>query len=182
MAGLKRFPRYDEVYKDGVLDLSPYNLQALDNLVSVVVNKHFSLYNETEELRSIGMLKCIELLEGREFDPELYPHPSALKNFLYTGIRNEVGNYIYHNKNSKKEVLVDESTQNYSESVEVYEINPLFIKRYSKEYNLDVKEFTHYLYLKGFPVKSIPTPIVTREYDLDKHVIFFIRDYILNSV
>ena len=44
MSKLKRFPKFKELYKDGVLLLNSYNLESLTNLVEVVVNKYFSTY------------------------------------------------------------------------------------------------------------------------------------------
>ena len=63
MSKLKRFPKYKELYKDGVLLLNSYNLESLNNLVEVVVNKYFSAYNDKEEFVSIGLSKIIEILK-----------------------------------------------------------------------------------------------------------------------
>lgn len=180
MAGLKRFPKYSEVYEDGKLILSEYNLEAINNLVEVVVNKHFALYNEQEELISVGFLKCLELLEGHEFDPLKYPHKSALKNFLYTGIRNEVGNYLYHNRNSKKEFLTDETPPYLSDVGGVDEIPESIVYKYAKDNNINPKEFLFYLSKQGFPVLYKPVEIITSEYHLNKHLIFFLKDYVNN--
>ena len=179
MAGLKRFPIYSEVYPDGKLDLNSYNLEALENLVNVVVNKHFSHYNELEDLVSVGLLKCIELLEVNAFDPVKYPAKSALKNFLYTGIRNEVGNYIYHNKNNKKEVVTDIVPINAFDMMDrSLSINNL-LDKFIKKHNLDVNTFTYYLKCVGLPIKSSVHSLEgVNEYAYNKYAIMFIHEYV----
>ena len=105
MSKLKRFPKVDELFQDGDLVLDEVNLQHLENLVTVVVNKHFKNYHENEELCALGMATVVEVLKLGEFDPE----KGSLKNFLYTSIRNACTNYLYHFKNSNKEIVSDEA-------------------------------------------------------------------------
>lgn len=60
-------------------------------LCSIVLKRHFSFlrFVEREDLMSIGYLTCIELLNSDKIDPS-----QNLFNYLYTGIRNNIGTYI----------------------------------------------------------------------------------------
>lgn len=61
-------------------------------LAEIVVNIHFSGYNyDKDELESIAVCKALELLNSGSFDSSR----ASLKNYLYSGMRNEVGNFLF---------------------------------------------------------------------------------------
>lgn len=66
----------------------------VENIVQVVFYTHFSFVDSKElkeDLMQVGFLKAYELLNNGNYDPTM-----ALRNFLYTGIRNEMHNTLYH--------------------------------------------------------------------------------------
>lgn len=68
--------------------------EMVDNIVQVVFYTHFSYITDQElrkDLWQIGYLKAYELLNNGNYDPTM-----SLRNFLYTGIRNEMHNTLYH--------------------------------------------------------------------------------------
>jgi hypothetical protein len=77
--------------------------EKLMNLAGIVFRKHFyASYGDKEDLISIGVLKALTLLDDGNFDTGR----GTLINFLYTGMRNEMHNYLYH-KNKKVKILED---------------------------------------------------------------------------
>lgn len=82
-------------YKDGGLNITEDGYDDFCTLADIVLSKHFSGYErqDKEDLKSIGILKTLELLKNGDFDVER----SSLKNYCYTGMRNEMKNYIYRN-------------------------------------------------------------------------------------
>lgn len=68
---------------------------AIRSLSEAVVRTYFAKFSDQEELISIGMAKSLELLRNPKFDPSLNP-----RSFLYTGIRNEVGNHLRRSSRS----------------------------------------------------------------------------------
>lgn len=67
--------------------------QKIMTLAEIVVRKHFyASENEKEDLRSIGILKAYTLLAEGNFDSS----KGNLATFLYTGMRNDMHNYLYH--------------------------------------------------------------------------------------
>lgn len=91
----------------GVEDLEDYDLlgEKLLDLSGIVFRKHFyASYRDKDDLVSIGVLKALSLLDGGNFDER----KGTLLNFLYTGMRNEMHNYLYH-KNKKIKVGVEVS-------------------------------------------------------------------------
>lgn len=98
------FMDYRRYFDEGGLSvLSQDNCEELRKLCEIVLNNHYAYvaYCDREDLVAEGMLKCIELLRKGTFDP----NRASLKNFLYTGIRNEMGNYLYRHK---KEIPIEE--------------------------------------------------------------------------
>jgi hypothetical protein len=68
--------------------------EMVDNIVQVVIATHFSYVTDRElrkDLSQTGFLKAYELLNNGNYDPNL-----SLRNFLYTGVRNEIHNTLYH--------------------------------------------------------------------------------------
>lgn len=98
----------------------------VDNIVNVVFYKYFSYVTNPQvkqDLFQEGYLKAYELLESGNYDPSM-----PLRNFIYTGVRNAMTNYMYH---SKKETHVDLSElDKYENIVGVYDID---------DYDIDVK-------------------------------------------
>ena len=68
----------------------------VENIVTVVFYKYFNyVTNEQtkQDLFQEGYLKAYELLNNGNYDPSM-----SLRNFIYTGARNTMTNYMYHNK------------------------------------------------------------------------------------
>jgi len=83
--------------ENGGVQLTEEVCKEIMKLAEIVVNKHFSGYSyDKEELRSVAILKGIELLKAGTYRSE----KASLKNYLYTGMRNEVGNFLYRDKKS----------------------------------------------------------------------------------
>lgn len=65
----------------------------LYTLAEIVVRKHFyASLSEKEDLVSVGVLKAIKMIDSGNFDS----NKGNLCTFLYTGMRNEMHNYLYH--------------------------------------------------------------------------------------
>lgn len=66
------------------------------SLIRAVIVRHFSYLpaSEKEDAFSEGLLKVVLLLKDGKFDPAR----SSMKNYLYTGIRNEITNYLYRKR------------------------------------------------------------------------------------
>lgn len=69
----------------------------LQQLAEIVCNNHFSYvgYHDREDLIYEGLAKGIELIRSKRFDPN---YGAPLMNFVYTGMRNEMTNYLYAKK------------------------------------------------------------------------------------
>ena len=73
-------------------NISIYDM--VSNIVQVVFYTHYSYITDPElkkDLMQTGFLKAYELLNNGNYDPTM-----SLRNFLYTGIRNEIHNTLYH--------------------------------------------------------------------------------------
>ena len=184
MSKLKRFPKYKELYKDGVLLLNSYNLESLTNLVEVVVNKYFSSYNNNrEEFVSIGLSKVIEILKLDLFDPVHYPKESAFKNFLFTSVRNALSNHVYHYYNNNKELL-SEVMPDISEAEEVVSLISIkTLKEFvnTSIFNIDFNTFYSYLLYLGYPIEYCRDNIISladiNESFYNKITCLFIHNY-----
>lgn len=91
---------YDE--KGNLRDPLPQTaMDDLEKLITVVLNKHFSKVSPSkkDDLKQLGWYKVFKTLRAGGFDPSR----SSLKNYLYTGIRNEMGNFLV--KGSREEFL-----------------------------------------------------------------------------
>ena len=74
----------------------------IDNIVNVVFYKYFSYVTNPslkQDLFQEGYLKAYELINNGNYDPDL-----SLRNFIFTGVRNAMTNYMYH---YRKESHVD---------------------------------------------------------------------------
>ena len=63
------------------------------NLCDIVMARHF--YSnpafDKEDLKQVGLYKALSLLQRSNYNPK----KASLFNYLYTGIRNEIHNYVY---------------------------------------------------------------------------------------
>lgn len=84
---------YDD---SGALHITEEGYGDIQDLADIVIAKHFYLNSEIEQqdLKSIGILKVLEMLQKGDFDPSR----SSLKNYCYSGMRNEMKNYLYRNE------------------------------------------------------------------------------------
>lgn len=67
--------------------------QTITELVLLVLKRHYQQYLFDDELQSVGRTKAIFLLNSEHVNSR-----EKLVNFLYTGIRNEIGNTIKREK------------------------------------------------------------------------------------
>lgn len=68
----------------------------IQNIVTVVFRIHFYYVTDKDleqDLKQEGFLKAYELLASNNYDPY-----KNLRTFIYTGVRNAMTNYLYHNK------------------------------------------------------------------------------------
>lgn len=92
---------------EDITDVSTIGEKLMD-LAGIVFRKHFyASYEEREDLISVGVLKALSLIDGGNFNQE----KGKVLNFLYTGMRNEMHNYLYHrNKKIKGNDVLSETT------------------------------------------------------------------------
>ena len=65
----------------------------LITLAEIVVRKHFySSSHEKEDLVSIGVLKALSMINDGNFSTK----KGNFATFIYTGMRNDMHNYLYH--------------------------------------------------------------------------------------
>lgn len=65
----------------------------LITLSEIVVRKHFyASANDKEDLVSIGVLKALKMIKSNNFENS----KGNFATFLYTGMRNDMHNYLYH--------------------------------------------------------------------------------------
>lgn len=100
---MSRYFSPEDFFKDGEVCITEQGNKNLLTLCEVVMNTHYSYASpvDKEDLKSVGVLKALELLHNGDFDATR----SSLKNYLYTGMRNEMKNYLYKNG---KDVVVDD--------------------------------------------------------------------------
>lgn len=180
VAGLKRFPTYEELFQDGKLVLDEANLKYIMNLVEVVRNKHFDLYPQyKEEFLSVGLEKVLKVLNMDIFDPS----KGSLKNFLYTGIRNEMGNFLYHRK---KDVVTDTLPVEVVRATDVESITMHDLVLFKKtlpsrlQYGLCLDDLYEYITILGLPTNKITKKTLSYDYRLNKISILFIKYYFDN--
>lgn len=66
----------------------------IENIVQVVFYTYYNYIKDPElkkDLFQIGYLKAYELLNNGNYDPTM-----SFRNFIYTGVRNEMHNALYH--------------------------------------------------------------------------------------
>ena len=145
----------------------------LRKLAEIVANKHFSYIprEERQDLITEGVLKGLSLLNDAKFDSTR----SSLKNYIYSGMRNEMTNYLYRNK---KEYPTEEfpvlqaevSSAPEFDLADIENVTVRFIKRYGDYTGLVaghlVKMGFHIDGLEG--LKDINKPRITDEGLLEK--------------
>lgn len=92
-------------------DLSDVNKLAekIMDLSSIVYTRHYyASSREKEDLISVGVVKALSLIQGGGWDKS----KGRLINYLYSGIRNEMHNYLYK---VNKEVCFEEFYEDYKE-------------------------------------------------------------------
>lgn len=107
---------YEDVYNEnGEPDIDEQVVDELQQLSQIVANNHFAYvdYHSRQDLLLEGQAKGLELIHSCRFDPD---YGAPLKNFVYTGMRNEMTNYLYR---QKREYPVEEfyGDQNKSEGI-----------------------------------------------------------------
>lgn len=68
--------------------------EMIENIVQVVFYTYYNYIRDPElkaDLFQIGYLKAYELLNNGNYDPTM-----SFRNFIYTGVRNEMHNALYH--------------------------------------------------------------------------------------
>ena len=114
----------------------------IENIVTVVFRIHFYYVTNKDleqDLKQEGYLKAYELLAEGNYNPN-----KNLRNFIYTGVRNAMTNYLYHNRKETHEDvdMISSMTWQKYESVTLdgywnhkiyYEIND-----YPQTYNIDI--------------------------------------------
>lgn len=107
-----------------MIEQSMYDI--VDNIVNVVFYKYFSYVTNPQTKQDLfqeGYLKAYELLNNGNYDPSM-----PLRNFIYTGVRNAMTNYMYHHK---KESHVDlTELDKYENIVGVYDV---------EDYDIDIE-------------------------------------------
>ena len=180
--GFKRFPKYEEIFPndDGIFVLDASNIEAITNLATIVVNKHFRNYDEFDELVQVGIVNIVDKLNEGGFDKT----KGSLKNYLYTAARNGCTNYVYHFKNNKKEVIADTMPDGIHTHLDLPIVDSIVLKQFfsklHKAYLVPIDIFANYLYQKGFPVSRdclTQVDIVYSKYKLEKTFIKFIKYY-----
>ena len=107
---------YKDVYdENGEPEFSEQVIDELQQLSQIVCSNHFGYvsYHDREDLIMEGQRKGIELIQSCRFDPS---YGSQLKNFVYTGMRNEMTNYLY---SKKREYPVEEFYGDQKESEDI---------------------------------------------------------------
>ena len=90
------FANYKFFDEQGKVRITEEGYEDIMDLADIVIAKHFYLNSDIdkEDLKSIGILKVLELLNEGNFDPTR----SSLKNYCYTGMRNEMKNHLYRSE------------------------------------------------------------------------------------
>lgn len=98
----------------------------VENIVSVVFYKHFGYILDNQlkqDLFQEGYLKAYDLLNSGNYDPSM-----PLRNYLYTGVRNAMTNYLYHCKKELHSNL--DELDKYENVVGIYDVD---------DYDIDIE-------------------------------------------
>ena len=80
-------------------DLSSLGWQRIENLTKIILKKHFPIISIYKDLLHIGISKAAEVIKE---NPENGSYRS-IRTYLYTCIRNEISNYLYHTHKRTRE-------------------------------------------------------------------------------
>jgi len=109
-------------------------------IIRLVISRHFSSYRYLhDDMFSVGYEKIISLLRSGHVDPS-----RNLVNFLYTGIRNSVGNWLKQNdrqRRAEEEAKEENDRLRASSDVGIATENPDFVR----EVQILAKRFEHYV-------------------------------------
>jgi hypothetical protein len=112
----------------------------IQNIVTVVFRIHFYYITDRDleqDLKQEGYLKAYELLADGNYDPN-----KNLRTFIYTGVRNAMTNYMYHNKKENHDnldMVTDPLWQRYeSITLNGYYLGKLYtVDEFSERSNID---------------------------------------------
>lgn len=100
------------------------------DLCSIVFRRHFyANEDDKDDLISVGILKSYSLIREGRFNNE----KGKILNFLYTGIRNEMHNYIYHNSKEICKNEIEGEEQGYYDQ-KCFEIESSLVTEVCKEF------------------------------------------------
>ncbi len=109
------------IFDENCLDDDELLYKNLSDLCSIIISRHFyANHNEREDLMSVGIIKALEMLNAGHWDP----FKGRLMSFLYSGIRNDMHNYLYR---VSREVLCDEYHDDSRNSVSIEDSDVLSI-------------------------------------------------------
>ena len=115
----------------------------LHQLAEIIVRKHFyASYEVKDELVSIGIVKAVKMINSDKFDPK----KGNLCSFLYTGMRNDMHNWMYH-RNKYNTVDFDSLASNLNTELSIsdtYFEENIFTIDYSYVYLLCSRFFAAY--------------------------------------
>ena len=80
-------------------EVSTLGWERLEQLTKIIIKKHFAKISIYSDLNQIGLVKSATVIKQ---DPENGNYKS-LRTYLYTCIRNEISNYLYHTHKRTKE-------------------------------------------------------------------------------
>ena len=108
----------------------------IDNIVQVVFYTYYNYIKDPElkqDMFQTGYLKAYELLNNGNYDPTM-----SLRNYIFTGVRNEMHNMLYHiNKVSFVDLEKLDKYDNvvgYHDTGE-YKVDTIFIKSICDKFN-----------------------------------------------
>lgn len=91
--------------KDENNNITESGWERIESLTKLIIRKHFSNISIKQEIRQEGVIKAAEIIK-------LDPENGVYKNFrtyLYTCIRNEISNFLYHTHKRTKEFDIETS-------------------------------------------------------------------------
>jgi len=112
----------------------------IDNIVTVVLRIHFYYITSDdlkEDLRQEGYLKAYELLATGNYDPN-----KNLRTFIYTGVRNAMTNYMYHQRKETHLDLEEVSDSPWQASERIYYDDYWKGKVYTVNDDIKVDDYT----------------------------------------
>lgn len=157
-------------------------------LAEIVFHTHYSfLKDHKEDMISVSIDKALRMLEKGDFDPAR----GNLRNYLYSGMRNEQQNYyVKYLKFSKKEICTDDLTLVEAgaplyDSVYNLDFNPVYepLKRFERKYG-DLKYFCldYILDIGWFIVEDAPHESGRSPYNISKELSNKLKTIIMWSI